>query len=186
MNSPTHSDIVKLFDSHGYELNLDQITPFGIRSKDWDIDEWEDTLGIIYKDLCITAAGTTKPGKSPLTKTENVNENGIFILRPNLYKNCLQKGKHKGKYNALVQFGFGNFEGWRDNDHDGLFDINAVLWRDVKGCNFHGTREDKTVVRVGDFSEGCQVVHLWEKFDLMMEVVYKSEQALFNYALFQE
>jgi hypothetical protein len=179
-----HSYVVKLFESHGYPLDLKEVTLFGIRAKDWGIDEWTDTLGVIHGDKLIFGAGTTKPGKSPLTKTDGVNKNGIFILRPNFYKNCFQKGKHKGKYDALVQAG-NVFEGWRDNDHDGQFDISATLWKDVQGLNFHSTREDKTVVRVGDFSEGCQVVHLWTKFQEIKNLAYESNQSLFSYALFQ-
>lgn len=185
MQTPAHSDIVKLFSDHGYPLNLDEVTPFGIRNPKWTVDAWDDLCGIIYKDVCIVAPGTTKPGGSPLSKDEGVNENGIFILRPNHYPSSMKKGKHKGKYDCLVQFGVGIFEGWRDNDHDGEFDIDAKLWRDVRGLNFHSTREDKVVKRVGDFSEGCQVVHLWGKFEEMMEVVYKVDQQLFSYTLFQ-
>jgi hypothetical protein len=182
----TYNSVKATFKAHDYPLEPNEITVFGKRSIGWKIDAWDDILGIVYQDTVLTAFGTTKPGKAPLSREDGVNKDGVFILRPNFYKNCWQKGLHKGKYRALVQFGDGIFEGWRDNDHDGLFDINAVLFKNVRGLNFHTTRWDKKVVRVGDFSEGCSVVHDAQQYDKIMDVVYGSNQALFSYALFQE
>lgn len=179
-------DYVKtLFIRHGYLLNEKEIVMFGDRNADWQPDKWNDTLGLIHGTTAIGISGTTKPGKSPLMRTD-INENGVFILRPNFYPYAFHKGKHHGKYDALVQFGDGIFEGWRDNDKDGQFDISAKLWKDVKGLNFHTTRWDKQVIRVGDFSEGCQVTEVAKEFDELMKIVYGSEQALFSYALFQQ
>lgn len=180
----TYEKVKGLFDSHGYPLNEKEVVPFACRNAIWTPDAWDDVLGIIHGQTVIAATGTTKPGKSALAR-EDVNEDGVFILRPNFYPNSLQKGKHKGKYDCLVQFGTKIFEGWRDDDQDGLFDINAVLWRNVRGLNFHSTRADKQVKRVGDFSEGCMVVEVWKEFQQMMEIVYGTDQALYSLALFQ-
>lgn len=182
----TPQQVIDTFGSHGYELNPKEIVPFAFRNAQWVPDAWDDKLGIIYDgNRIVWGMGTTQPGKSPLQR-DDVNKNGVFILRPDFYKNCFQKGKHKGKYDCLVQFGSGIFKGWRDNDRDGEFDISGTLWDDVRGLNFHTTRWDKLVQRVGDFSEGCMVVHDAKKFDEIMEVVYGSDQALFSLALFQE
>jgi hypothetical protein len=174
-----------LYKSNGYEFLEKGINVFGIRSKDRTVDKWNDVLGIAYDNKVIAVSGTTDPGASPLSKTEGVNKNGIFILQPGFYKNCLQKGKHKGKYNALVQFG-SVFRGWRDADRDGQLDMVGQIWTDVQGLNFHTTRWDKQVMRVGDFSEACQVCEVATEYDLIMDVVYASTQSLFNYALFDE
>lgn len=132
-------------------------------------------------------SGTTDPGKSPLLKKSGVNPKGIFILQPGFYANCWHKGKHKGKYNALVQFGSGIFKGWRDNNQDGELDTTGKTYTDVQGLNFHTTRWDKKVMRVGDFSEGCMVMEVASEYDsIMMDVIYVSSQGIFSYALFDE
>lgn len=179
----TYNDVQTLFNNHGYPLNPG-ITMFGIRAAKWEVDKWPDYIGMIDSRQMLAYSGTTMPGKSPLTRVD-VNENGVFILRPNFYENCWHRGKHKGKYSALVQFGTGVFEGWRDDDKDGEFDISAKLWRDVQGLNLHTTRWDKQVIRVGDFSEGCFVVEVAKEFDKLISTIYDSDQSIFSMALFQ-
>lgn len=180
----TRDDIVTLFDKHGYQLQPG-ITMWGLRNAKWEPDKWNDYIGMIDDKDMLGFSGTTKPGKSPLMRPD-VNENGVFILRPNFYENCWHKHLHKGKYRCLGQFGTGIFEGWRDNDKDGQFDIDAKLWRDVQGLNYHSTRKDKQVVRVGDFSEGCQVQEVFDEYEKIIANIYDSDQSLFSYALFQE
>lgn len=184
----TYDYIKELFLAHNYPFLENEILPFGIRSKDTTVDKWNDTLGIVYPDKQILAySGTTDPGASPLARTEGVNPKGIFILQPGFYKNCWHKGKHKGKYDALVQFGYGIFKGWRDNDKDGKLDFSGPTQANVTGLNFHTTRWDKQVMHVGEFSHACQVVEVAKEYDtIMSDVVFKSEQSLFSYALFQE
>lgn len=181
----SYTAIQLLYRSHGYEF-VSGINPFGIRSKDRTADKWNDILGITYEGKVIAVSGTTDPGASPLSKTEGVNKNGIFIIHEGFYKNCWQKGMHKGKYKALVQLGSGIFKGHRDNDHDGKLDFSGITWRDVYGLNFHTTRWDKQVMRVGDFSEGCQVVEVAKEYDKIINVIYASTQTVFNYALFED
>ena len=181
----SHTAIKLLYKAHGYEF-VNGINPFGIRAKDRTVDKWNDILGIATPNAVIAVSGTTDPGASPLSKTEGVNKNGIFILHAGFYKNCWQKGMHKGKYRALVQFGQGIFKGYRDSDKDGNLDFSGKTWDDVQGLNFHTTRWDKQVIRVGDFSEACQVVEVAREYDQIMDVVYGSTQSLFNYALFEE
>lgn len=180
-----YEEVKTLFVRHGYPLKPNEITPFGLRSKDRTTDKWNDTLGLMYPGNKVMAfSGTTDPGASPLSSTEGVNANGIFILMPGYYENCWHRGQHKGRYNALVQFGSGVFRGWRDDDRDGILDMTGKIWTDVQGLNFHTTRWDKQVVRVGEFSHGCQVTEVAKEYDQMIEVVWPSPQKLFSYALF--
>lgn len=184
----TYDQVKALYDAHCYPFDDNAINPGGIRSKDITTDLWNDTLFITYPGKNILAfSGTTDPGKSPLSKTEGVNVNGIFILLPGFYPNSLHKGLHKGIYRALVQLGYGIFKGVRDNNHDGKLDLTGNIVSDVRGLNFHTTRWDKKVMRVGDFSEACQVLEVAQEYDKMMvDVIYESEQSIFNYALFNE
>jgi hypothetical protein len=173
----------QLYQAKGYGFDKG-INMFGIRNKDTIVDKFNDVLGLAVGDRIIAVSGTTDPGASPLSKTEGVNKNGVFILQPGYYRNCWHKGDHKGKYRALVQLGFGIFRGWRDHNADGKLDLSGEIWNNVTGLNYHTTRWDKQVMRVGDFSEGCQVVEVASEYDEQMDIIYNSEQSIFSYALF--
>lgn len=184
-------DFIKsLYDEHCYPLH-EGINPFAIRNNNWSasdlsaIDKFNDIIGIVNGKEVFAFSGTTKPGKSPLMR-DDINKNGVFILAHGFYENCWHKGFHKGKYKALVQFG-NKFIGWRDGDKDGKFDLDGAIWDDVKGLNYHTTRWDFQVQRVGDFSEGCQVQEVAKEYDqIMVEQIWESEQVLYNYALFKQ
>jgi hypothetical protein len=178
----SREQIVKLYADHAYPVE-DGINVFGIRNIHGVVDQFDDILGIFNKDVFMAFSGTTEPGKSWLIKGGNIN--GTFILQPGFYKSCWHKGKHHGEYDALVQFGSGVFKGWRDNNKDGVLDEIGKTWNDVIGLNFHTTRWDKQVQRVGDFSAGCMVIYDAHEFDQIMKVVYASTQSLFSYALFE-
>lgn len=184
--SITYDQVVKLYTNHGYPFDSKAINVFGIRCKNLVPDKFDDTLGICFPDKQIIAvSGTTDPGRSWLSKDGNVD--GVFILKPGFYKNCWHKGLHHGKYKALVQFGDGIFKGYRDNDKDGNLDLTGKEWDNVKGLNFHTTRWDVQVQRVGDFSAGCQVTEVAKEYDkIMIEQIYNSTQSIFSYALFDE
>lgn len=182
--------IKELYDHHCYPLH-EGINPFCIRNKRWSskdlsaIDKFNDITGIVYGKDVLAFSGTTKPGKAALQKSE-INPNGIFILAHGFYENCWHKGFHQGRYKALVQFGK-KFIGWRDNDKDGRFDLDGPIWDDVTGLNWHTTRWDFQVQRVGNFSEGCMVTEVAQEYDKMMvDVIWESQQSLFNLALFKQ
>jgi hypothetical protein len=180
----TYDQVRALYDNNGYPFSDHAINVFGIRNEDMTVDKWNDTLGIVCPGKEVLAfSGTTDPGASPLSKIEGVNANGIFILMRGFYANCFHKGLHHGKYRALVQYGSGIFKGWRDNNHDGKLDLTGNICTDVQGLNFHTTRWDKKVMRVGDFSEACQVTEVAQEYDLMIEKIYASTQSIFSYAL---
>lgn len=188
MLKPLSYDAVRtLYDAQGYPIRKDGIDVFGIRSKDMTPDLWNDTIGSInhITKKVISLSGTTDPGKSPLSKTEGINVNGIFILLAGHYPDCFMKGFHKGKYKALIQAVDGLFRGIRDNNHDGKIDMTGKIVTDVRGLNLHTTRWDKKVMHVGDFSEACQVVAVAKEYDVLMEEVYASKQKRYSYALFE-
>lgn len=178
-----YDQVVAWYKAFNYPFHENAINVFGKRHKDMVPDKFDDVLGIAYNKKVIAVSGTTDPGKDSLL--DATNKDGVFILQPGFYANCWHRGMHKGKYNALVQFGEGIFKGWRDNDDDGKFDATGKTWTNVQGLNFHTTRWDMRVSRVGKFSEGCQVVEVAQEYDPIIQAVYASNQSLFSYALFQ-
>jgi hypothetical protein len=183
--------VTKLYDEHCYPVFEKGINPFAIRNNVWAskslfaIDDFNDIVGITYGKEVFAFSGTTKPGKSPLLR-DDVNKNGVFILAHGFYENCWHRGFHRGRYKALVQFGTGKFRGWRDKDKDGRFDLDGEIWDDVTGLNYHTTRWDRQVKRVGDFSEGCIVQEVAAEYDEVMDIIWGSQQSLYSFALFKE
>jgi hypothetical protein len=181
----TTDQVKALYNKHKYPIS-EGINVFGIRNKLWIPDDFNDTIGILWDNKVLAFSGTTKPGKHWLISDDG-NKDGVFILQPGYYENCWHKGMHNGKYKALKQFG-NIFKGWRDNDLDGKFDPEGKTWTNVVGLNLHTTKWVKNDNRVvGQFSAGCQVVEVASEYDKMMvDVIYKADQSIFSYALFNE
>ena len=144
----------RFFDNGNWNVNL-----FGIRTCYDVVDEFNDYLGIAYRDergieRCIIHPGTTKPGLYWLAQNLG-NPQGTFILAPGQYPQCWKIGQHKG-YEALAQVG-SPFLGWRDDDQDSMLDPNGKMYKDVTGLNMHTTSFINHKEKVGAYSAGCQV-----------------------------
>lgn len=175
------------FDKGSFNINI-----FGIRSNDLKINEFNDYMGVAYRDdfnntnIQIFKA-TTKPGLYWL-KNKLGNINGTAILIPGQYKSCWKLGYHKG-YQALVQNGIGIFKVWRDNDADGELDINGQIYKDVSGLNGHTTSFKNDIDMVGAYSAGCQVIQDDLDFNIFLSVIKKSTNNYgntFSYTLLEQ
>ncbi len=175
------------FDNGSYNLNL-----FGIRSSSPLVDEFNDVMGIAYRDefnneqLLIFKA-TTKPGLYFLKKKLG-NARGTAILIPGQYRSCWRLGTHKG-YAALQQSKAGVFKVWRDNDSDGDLDMHGPVYNDVTGLNGHTTSFKNDIEKVGAYSAGCQVIQDDLDFKLFLSIIRKSTSIysdIFSYTLFEE
>lgn len=154
--------IATAYDALGYvrfdkpmDLNI-----FAIRSSDPTPNEFNDTIGVLWRDVdgcrrCMAWAGTTDPGLYWLGSERMGNDAGTFILAPGQYRKAWRLGKHKGKYGALVQDHPGAFKGWRDRDRNGRPDMSGPIYSDVEGLNCHKAGEWET--NVGAYSAGCMV-----------------------------
>ena len=117
------------------------------------------------------------------------NANGTFILKPGQYKGALKLGKHKGRYDALVQSEKAKFVGWRDNNADRLLTMLGQLYTDVTGLNLHTTSFINEIEKIGAYSAGCQVIQDDKEFLIFMEIIKKSAELYgdhFTYTLFEE
>ena len=176
------------FDDGAYNLNI-----FGIRSGDYKVDEFNDFVGLAYRDegdnkVLQVFKATTKPGLYYL-KNKLGNVNGTAILIPGQYRKCWKLGFHKQRYQALVQNGAGVFKVWRDNDSDSDLDMNGPVYTDVGGLNAHTTSFTSEVERVGQYSAGCQVIQDDLDFKIFLAIVIKSStlySKIFSYTLLEE
>jgi len=175
------------FDKGFYNLNL-----FGIRSNDLKVNEYNDYLGIAYRDdfnnpkLEIFKA-TTKPGLYWL-KNKLGNSKGTAILIPGQYRKCWKLGYHKS-YQALEQNGTGVFKVWRDYDADGELDTKGPVYSDVSGLNLHTTSFKNEIDKVGAYSAGCQVIQDDLDFNIFLSIVIKSASYYsnsFSYTLLEQ
>lgn len=177
----------RFYDSGVFNVNL-----YGIRNGYDVVDEFNDVLGICFRDefnnpVCIESKGTTKPGLHWL-KNRKGNINGTFILQPGQYKKCWTFGEHKSAYDALIQSPYSEFKGWRDNDSDGELDINGDTYDDVTGLNMHTTSLINDISKVGAYSAGCQVRQDDQSHWVIMAILNKSAErygSLFSYTLIE-
>ncbi|MCK5137798.1 MAG: hypothetical protein KAR19_18575 [Bacteroidales bacterium] len=175
------------FDDGTYNLNI-----FGIRSSDVQVDEFNDYIGIAYRDdfnnPCLKLfKATTKPGLYWL-KNKLGNIKGTAILSPGQYRGCWSLGYHKS-YQALVQKGMGNFQVWRDNDSDGDLDMEGQVFNDVRGLNLHTTSFKNDIDQVGAYSAGCQVIQDDLDFQIFLSIILRSANIYgntFSYTLLEQ
>lgn len=190
-----YSDLKKIYKNKGYkffEKGAYNLNIFGFRSNDLKVNEFNDIIGVAYIDdlgneQCLTFKGTTKAGLYWL-KNKKGNINGTFILKPNQYIGCFEKGLHNGSYDALHQKGYGIFEGYRDGDSDGELDYSGEIYNDVTGLNLHTTSWKSNTEKVNKYSAGCQVVKSTIDFLILMSIIDRALEKYsnsFSYTLFE-
>lgn len=190
-----YDDVKRMYESKGHRFYDDgayNVNLYGIRNGYEIVNEFNDTLGICFRDefnnpVCIESKGTTKPGLKWL-KDKIGGIGGTFILQPGQFSKCWTFGEHRGAYDALIQSPYSEFIGWRDNDSDGEFDINGPSFTDVTGLNMHTTSLINEVNKVGAYSAGCQVRKKDEDHWVVMAVLKRSAEIygeLFSYTLFE-
>ncbi|MDP6942727.1 MAG: hypothetical protein QF464_01145 [Myxococcota bacterium] len=162
-----------VFTNGTYNLNI-----IGIRTPDDDANKFNDRLCVVYKDelgwVTRTWPITTDPGtywrENPMRVT------GTAILVPGQYRGAYKIGKHRGKYDALVQRG-GRVRLYRDANKDDILDMEPENIADptYAGINIHrASSRDGGSEQVDRWSAGCQVFADPDDFDAFMELVRKS------------
>uniref|UniRef100_A0AAU8MJD3 Uncharacterized protein n=1 Tax=Geladintestivirus 1 TaxID=3233133 RepID=A0AAU8MJD3_9CAUD len=157
------------FDKGKYNLNI-----IGIRCNNkYSNNAFNDVIVVKYIDEnnlnCIKYyTATTTPGIQSLEKP--VNNKGTAILVPNQYRGCWTIGKHKNKYEALVQCK--PVSVYRDSDKDKEFDMNSkTIDTGMFGINIHKAGTNSTIV--GTWSAGCQVFAKEKAFNEFMNLCNK-------------
>ena len=192
-----YADYEKIFREKGYAYftkgayNLNII---GVRSdnKNKVTNLYDDILIVIYK----TPSGkwarqsyqiTTEPGLYYMIK-QQLNPKGTAILVPGQYRGCWTIGKHKGKYNALVQKK--PIKVYRDNNRDAIYDLRPeTIDNGVFGLNIHRSNEFKPSSKVDSWSAGCQVFADPNQFKSFMDLCKKQRDLYgnsFTYTLLNE
>lgn len=155
-----------VFESDKKNFNLNLI---GIRADSRVPGEFDDLFVVMWKYQGVwefhVHTGTTDPGTYWLNNP--LSSMGTAILKPGHYKGGWQKGKHQGKYAALVQRT--EVTVLRDNDKDSELDFDTANeetgWF---GINHHRANANTESIQVGKWSAGCQVRNDPDEYDEFM------------------
>ena len=94
-----------------------------------------------------------------------INIDGTAIVIPGQYRGLWHLGKHRNKYDALVQVG--DIKVWRDVDRDGKLDQGDVQ-EGLFGINAHRANATRASTQVDKWSAGCQVFQDPDHFDFFL------------------
>ena len=158
-----------VFEEGEYNLNI-----IGIRSATHDANQFDDRLCVVFRDeqgwVTRTWKCTTDPGSFWLDNPMKVA--GAAILVPGQYRGSHQIGKHRGKYDALVQRK--PVRVYRDANKDEILDMDPSTEEEgLFGINIHKAGTDST--QVNKWSAGCQVFSHSADFDEFMSICYAAK-----------
>lgn len=196
MKTRTIEELKAAMDAKGYaffENGLYNVNIIGVRSSKHEVtNHFDDTIHVIYRketdgDLIIESFPiTTDPGEYWMDHP--LNKDGCAILVPNQYNGCYQIGKHKGKYESLVQRG--KVKVYRDNDRDNEYDFDSnTIQEGLFGINIHRSNPYGESAYVNKWSAGCQVFKAIDDFARFMSIMKKSASLYgnkFTYTLLLE
>ena len=174
------------YDEGDYNLNL-----IGIRTDDQRSNLFNDWIIAAFRqndhEQLFAFQATTDPGTYWLNNP--MNAVGTAILRPGHYRQLFALGKHRGKYDALVQHA--GVTVYRDNNRDGVLDTNSSVPTQYGnfGINLHRARDGGKSQQVDRWSAGCQVIANSHDFDLLMAIAVRAAQEyghVFSYTLLLE
>ncbi len=156
--------------------NWSQINILGIRN-DKNPGIWNDFIFLQTDDELYKFEATVDPSRHWTEKP--MNRLGVAHLCLGFHPNIWTIGKHRGKYNALVQRG-AKVKIWRDKNKNYKKDDNIVQ-SGYFGINLHHGYSAKG--KVGVHSAGCQVIRNKISFNRFMGIVTGSGQPDFSYLL---
>jgi len=155
------------------EMNLNL---FGIRKAETRAGKFDDVIGCAWQERGVWHLeewpATTDPGAYYLEHPLNVD--GAAILARGHHPGAWQIGRHRGKYEALVQTA-GPVRVWRDSNKDAILDWGHGLgtpgWY---GINIHRAGARGRTNDVGRFSAGCQVLQVADDLKRLLQLYMAS------------
>lgn len=169
----------------GYDLNI-----FGVRAADTAANTFNDWLGVMYLQSGVwnmfAFPGTTDPGL--YWREHPMNVHGTALVKPGQYRGLWKRGRHQGKYEALVQAS--PISVYRDANRNATLEPREeTVQVGMFGINMHRANPNTPSVQVNKWSAGCQVFADPIQFDFMMALVRKSQAIWgdrFSYTLLTE
>lgn len=142
------------------DFNLNCI---GLRNSDEPgvADSFNDAMLMLWKDKGIWQARiwkiTTDPGYA-VSLSPSRSDGTARLCHDTQFKKLWALGKHKKEYTAGVQAApSSDVPVWRDRPKNGVLSAGGTIYYNAKGINAHRANEAAQSVKVGGWSEGCQV-----------------------------
>ena len=152
-----------VFEDGDWNLNI-----IGVRRSNGEANKYDDTIVVCYKKNGLWQeerfAITTDPGLYWLHHPMNVK--GTAVLCPGQHSSSWAIGKHRGKYEALVQSK--PVKVFRDSNKDDIIDMDPNTVREgLYGINIHRSGRGRQEM-VNKYSAGCQVFSDFHDFNAFM------------------
>ncbi len=180
MNKPTASQIKEVAFKKGYQWLPFQL--INIRSAADKPNEFDDLLGVFVDGVITWHTGTTNPGVHWLKNL--LNPKGTAVLAEGQHLNAWVIGKHKGQYEALVQYA--PLPVYRDgNKNDKSEQIGKPIYGQY-GINQHRANANAISKIIDKWSAGCQVRNNPKEYEEFMNLCKKSGVKYFSCILFNE
>lgn len=170
------SKIISVMDQKGYVVFRDQAKNYnlnivGLRSENTTPNSFDDQLWVFWKWENKWSLKkykiTTDPGLTHLTSPEN--KHGTAILKEGQYRGSHRLGKHRGKYEALVQAK--PVTVIRDFNRDSVLDYaSGKEQTGIFGINIHRATAQGESTFVNKWSAGCQVFARSAEYDEFMKL----------------
>lgn len=163
----------KVFDDGPYDLNI-----IGVRNLENNANQYDDKLHVCYlsedgkwrEDIFQVS---TDPGRYWLEK-EDYKACAVYA-HPQQARGAYQLGKHRGKYEALVQWRPVLF--WRDGNKDEKADYGGVAQKGAIGLNIHRSSIHDSD-EVNRHSAGCIVFSKMDEWKAFMKLVHKQKETM--------
>jgi len=169
------------FDNGDFNLNI-----IGVRTDDNRSNLFNDWIVLAFRQFdhpqLMVFAATTDPGT--YWRQNPMNVKGTAIVVPGQYRSVWSIGKHRGKYEALVQRG--PIKVYRDNNKDEVLDFTQEE-TGYFGINLHEASAESN--EIGKWSAGCQVISRRADYSLLMAIVNRAAKEhgpKFSYTLLTE
>lgn len=185
-------DIIDAMSAQGHKVfrGLYDLNLVGIRTADDRSNTFNDFMLVFYADGSSWAwfpfPITTDPGLYWRQNLANVD--GTAILADGQHRAMWKLGKHRGRYDALVQNK--PVPVYRDADQDGVLDFDVPQQVGEFGINMHRANEERRSVQVDKWSAGCQVFADPHHFAFVMRLCNLQVETLgyktFTYTLMTE
>ena len=192
----TVDQILAAMERHEYRVFTGEwnVNLLGVRTAEKKANTFNDYICVLFQHLgrweIFAFPGTTDPGL--FYRQNPLNERGTAVVAPGQHRRCWTFGKHRGRYEALVQRG--PMSVYRDNNHDDVIDTTGpdgplALDTGLHGINLHRARVNGQSFEIGKWSAGCQVIRAPWDYDLYMAICRRAAVdwgPWFSYTLLDE
>jgi hypothetical protein len=180
MKKPTYKELRDVAIKKGYQWLPFQLV--NIRSIADKPDAFDDLLGVVKDGEVIWHTGTTNPGVHWLKNF--LNPSGTAVLAEGQHLNAWVIGKHKGEYEALVQYA--PVSVYRDNNKNNKSEQIGKTIYGQYGINHHRASLSVISTIVDKWSAGCQVRNNPKEYHEFMNLCKASGVKYFSCILFNE